>query len=97
MVANCDVLICQYSSLAHVGLALGKEVHSFFDLDELRRLLPLQHGRAASNIADVCRALLAGEGARRAGPAADAPAAARGRRRGLPARPAAAEAEEVRA
>jgi hypothetical protein len=58
MVANCDVLICQYSSLAYVGLALGKEVHSFFDLAELRGLLPLQHGRAAKNIADVCRGLL---------------------------------------
>ncbi|WP_437301226.1 hypothetical protein [Sorangium sp. So ce426] len=99
MVANCDVLICQYSSLAHVGLALGKEVHSFFDLDELRRLLPLQHGRAARNIADVCRALLAGEGRAARGPsaAADAPAAARGRRRGIPARTAAGEAEEARA
>lgn len=58
MVANCSVLICQYSTLAFVGLALGKEVHSYFDLDELKRLLPLQGGMGARNIAHVCRALV---------------------------------------
>jgi hypothetical protein len=60
MVANCDVLVCQYSTLAFVGLALGKEVHSYFDLAELKRLLPLQGGMGARNIAEVCRSLLAG-------------------------------------
>lgn len=55
MVANCDTLICKYSTLAYVGLALGKEVRSHFDLGELRRLLPLQHGRAAAEIAAVIR------------------------------------------
>ena len=59
MVANCDVLVCQYSTLAFVGLALGKEVHSHFELEELRRLLPIQGGGAAGRIADVCRGLLA--------------------------------------
>jgi hypothetical protein len=58
MVANCAVLICQYSTLAFVGLALGKEVHSYWRIDELRRLLPLQGGGAARRIAQVCRALL---------------------------------------
>lgn len=58
MVANCDVLVCQYSSLAHIGVALGKEVHSFFDLEELRRLKPLQHASGARNIANVARDLL---------------------------------------
>jgi hypothetical protein len=58
MIANCDVLITQYSSTAFVGLALGKEVHSYYDVDELRRLAPVQHGRAAQNIAAVCRELL---------------------------------------
>lgn len=58
MVANCDVLVTQYSSLAYVGLALGKEVHSFFDIEELRILLPLQNGCAAKNIANVARDLL---------------------------------------
>jgi hypothetical protein len=58
MVANCAELVVKYSSLAHVGLALGKKVHSHFDLEELRRLVPLQHGRAARHIADVARDLL---------------------------------------
>jgi hypothetical protein len=59
MIANCEVLVCQYSTTAFTGLALGKEVHSFFDVDELRRLLPMQNGGAsAAAIAEVCRGLL---------------------------------------
>jgi hypothetical protein len=58
MIANCDVLLTEYSSTAFVGLALGKEVHSAFATDELRRLLPLQNGAAARRIADVCREVL---------------------------------------
>ena len=59
MIANCDVLITQFSSTAYVGLALGKEVHSYFDVEELRRLCPIQNGRtSAKNIANVCRQLL---------------------------------------
>lgn len=58
MVANCDVLICTYSSVAYVGTALGKEVHSFFPTEELHRLLPLQNKSGAKNIADVARELL---------------------------------------
>jgi hypothetical protein len=59
MVANCDTLLTQWSSTAFVGLALGKEVFSYFDLGQLRRLLPLQNGCAAQRIAQVCRTLLA--------------------------------------
>jgi hypothetical protein len=58
MIANCDVLVTRYSSTAFVGLALGKETHSDFDMDELRRLTPVQNGSAALNIANVCRRLL---------------------------------------
>ena len=58
MVANCDVLITQYSSVVFVGIALGKEVYSYFDVQMLRRLLPLQHASAARNIASICRQLL---------------------------------------
>ena len=54
MIANCEILITQYSSTAFVGLALGKPVHSYFDVDELRRLLPVQNGAAAKQIAEVC-------------------------------------------
>lgn len=58
MVANCDVLVCQYSTLAFVGVALGKEVHSYYTQAELDRLLPVQHGRAAEEIARVCKSIL---------------------------------------
>lgn len=60
MIANCDVLITQYSSVVYIGLALGKEVHSHFDIEMLRRLTPTQNGGISSrNIATVCRGLLA--------------------------------------
>ncbi len=58
MIANCDVLITRYSSTVFVGLALGKETHSDYPMDELRRLLPLQNHSAALNIANVCRRVL---------------------------------------
>jgi len=60
MVANCSTLVVTYSSLAYVGIALGKEVHSSFDVHELEALLPVQNGRAAKNIANVVRAELGG-------------------------------------
>jgi len=58
MIANCDVLITRFSSTAFVGLALGKETYSDFSMDEMRRLMPIQHGCAAANIANVCRRVL---------------------------------------
>lgn len=59
MVANCDVLVTQYSSLAFTGIALGKEVHSYFDKEMLKRLTPIQNnGSSARNIAAVCREYL---------------------------------------
>ncbi len=55
MVANCEELITQYSTLAYVGIVLGKKVHSYFDLNELYRLVPKQNGgTSAKNIADIC-------------------------------------------
>jgi len=59
MVANCDVLLTQFSSVVFVGLALGKEVHSYHPVEELMRLMPVQNRSAARNIANVCRELLA--------------------------------------
>jgi hypothetical protein len=60
MVANCSLLVVQYSTLAFVGLALGKEVHAKYSIDELKRLLPLQNGGTSGRaIADVCRQVLA--------------------------------------
>ncbi len=59
MIANCDVLITQYSSVVYIGLALGKEVYSYFDLRILKQLLPVQNGgTSARNIAKVCKNLL---------------------------------------
>jgi len=58
MIANCDVLITQFSSVVFVGLALGKQVHSHYPLEVLQPLVPDQHGRAARNIAAVARELL---------------------------------------
>jgi hypothetical protein len=60
MIANAEVVVTQWSSTAFVALALGKEVHSNFPMDELHRLAPVQNGgRSAKNIAQVCRDVLA--------------------------------------
>ena len=60
MIANSETVLTQWSSTLFVALALGKEVHATFPLDELRRLQPTQNGgRAAENIARVCREVLA--------------------------------------
>lgn len=58
MIANCDALITRFSSTAFVGVALGKDTYSDFDMDTLRRLMPLQNDSAALNIANVCRRVL---------------------------------------
>lgn len=59
MIANCDELITKFSSVVYVGLALNKKVHSYFPLDELRWLLPLQNGgKSAERIAAVGHELL---------------------------------------
>lgn len=59
MIAHCDALITQYSTVAYVGLALGKECHSYFDIEELETLQPIQNkGASASAIAAVCREVL---------------------------------------
>jgi hypothetical protein len=62
MIANCDVLITKFSSVVYLGLALGKEVYSDFDLDELRAMVPIQNnGRSALNISKVCRIIIEGK------------------------------------
>jgi hypothetical protein len=56
MIANCDELITQYSTVVYIGIALGKKVHSYFDVDELKRLAPVQNGgTSAATIAELCR------------------------------------------
>src|SRR5262245_32360076 len=73
MIANCCVLITRVSSTSYVGLALGKEVHSDFDVEDLRQKMPIQTGTAAQTIAGVCRQLMKAE------PAADRSGADDGR------------------
>jgi hypothetical protein len=55
LAANCHTLVTEWSTLAYVGLALGKPTYSYRDLEAHRAMLPDQHGRAARNIAAVCR------------------------------------------
>lgn len=55
MIANCEELITQYSTVVYTGLAFGKKVHSFFDLEELQEKMPIQNGgRSAQSIAKIC-------------------------------------------
>ncbi len=59
MIANCDTLITKYSSVVYIGIALGKEVYSYFDLEELKKLSPIQNGGTSGvNIAKVARQIL---------------------------------------
>jgi hypothetical protein len=59
MVANCEELITQFSTLSYVGLVLDKKVHSYFDVEELRRLTPVQNGgTSAKNVATLCRGFM---------------------------------------
>jgi len=63
MIANCCELVTQYSTVVYTGISLGKKVHSYFDVDELKRLSPVQNGgTSAINIAQVCRAFIDFEG-----------------------------------
>jgi hypothetical protein len=56
MIANCDELITQYSTVVYIGIALGKKVHSYFDVEKLKELAPMQTGgQSAALIADLCR------------------------------------------
>ena len=56
MIANCEELITQYSTVVYTGIALGKKVHSYFDVEQLKKLAPVQNGgSSAANIAELCR------------------------------------------
>lgn len=59
MIANCDILITTYSTVVYVGLALGKKIYSAFDIEDLKKQLPIQNGGAsAKKIASVCQTLI---------------------------------------
>jgi hypothetical protein len=59
MIANCDVLVAQRSSVIYTGIDLGKEVHAELETSFLRKLMPVQNGgRSAHRIAQVCTQLM---------------------------------------
>jgi hypothetical protein len=59
MVANCAVLITKYSSLSYVGIVLKKEVISSFDINDLKKITPIQNGgTSAEKIALIGKFLL---------------------------------------
>ncbi|HVO73576.1 MAG TPA: hypothetical protein VMT35_06110 [Ignavibacteriaceae bacterium] len=59
MIAKCDILITRFSSVVYVGLALGKEVFSEFNINDLKKLMPIQNGGASAlNISKVAKKLL---------------------------------------
>jgi hypothetical protein len=63
MIANCSELITQYSTVVYTGLALGKKVHSYFNVNDLTAQMPVQNGGAsAGNIATICRAYIEHKG-----------------------------------
>jgi hypothetical protein len=59
MIANCDEMVTELSSVVYTGLALGKKISADFDLKSLRDLMPIQNGgTSAQNIAYICEELL---------------------------------------
>jgi hypothetical protein len=59
MIANAAVVITQQSTCTFVAVALGKEVYTNLDIQELKRLMPIQNGAvSAQRIAGLCRRLL---------------------------------------
>ncbi len=59
MIANCAALITRFSSTVYVGIFFGKEVYSYYNINELKKLLPIQNnGTSAQNIAKVGKHLI---------------------------------------
>jgi len=66
MIYAASELITQYSTVVYLGMAAGIPVHSYFDLDLLATLMPIQTGgRSAALMASVCRAALSPQTARK--------------------------------
>lgn len=59
MIANASTVITQQSTSTYVAVGLGKETHTTLNMDELKRLMPLQNnGDSARRIANICRRVL---------------------------------------
>lgn len=59
LIANCDVLITRYSSTIFPALALGKEVYCDIEIENVKRLIPIQNaGNSAKVIAEIANELI---------------------------------------
>ncbi len=59
MIANASVVITQQSTSTYVAVGLEKKTYTNLNVDELRRLMPIQNnGDSARRIANICRRIL---------------------------------------
>lgn len=59
MIANCESLYAQNSSVIYTALALGKKTYSYLDNEKLTDLIPVQNGgQSAEKIAEICRRMI---------------------------------------
>ena len=59
MIVNASTVITQQSTCTFVAVALGKEVYTNLDLDELHRLMPIQNnGVSSQRIASIAKRVL---------------------------------------
>ncbi len=59
MIANASTVITQQSTCTFVAVSLGKDVFTYLDVEELKRLMPIQNGGAsAQRIANIARRVL---------------------------------------
>jgi hypothetical protein len=59
MIANAEVVITQQSTCTYIALALEKEVHTNLNVEELKRLMPIQNdGVSAKYISRICERVL---------------------------------------
>ena len=65
MIANSVELITQYSTVVYIGIALGLKVHSYFDVEHLKTLMPDQNeGSSSGFIAEIARKYIEFDGGR---------------------------------
>lgn len=59
MIANASVVITQQSTSTYVAVGLGKETYTNLNVDELKRLMPIQNGGDSDRrIASICHRIL---------------------------------------
>jgi hypothetical protein len=59
MIANASVVITQQSTCTFVAIALGKDVYTNLNINELKHLMPIQNGgMSAQKISEISRRLL---------------------------------------